>query len=165
MKVERHYLSNYLDSYDIDCFFKVGTVAFHFASNGQQIPRFITRDSNIKIQNMVRELRPSEQDEFELFPETIMNLIQYEIVEVLQEIKIDNESVLQTMISNYAESFIEMARLGFVSMDLDLDGKFNIICKPCGQRPPAEIMAMLPEVDYNFLEDKLRKIDREHNFR
>lgn len=165
MKVERHYLSNYLDSHDIDCFFKFGTVAFHFASNGQQIPRFITRDRNIKIQNMVWEQHPYEQGEFELFPETIMNLIQNEIVEVLQEIRTDNESVIQNIISNYAESFIEMARLGFVSMDLGLDGKFNIICKPCGQRPPDEIMAMLPEADYNFLEDKLCIINGEHNFR
>ena len=53
-----HYYSNYVATRDIDCFFKIGNVAYHFASNGQPIPDFITRKRNIAIQEAIYSLIP-----------------------------------------------------------------------------------------------------------
>lgn len=34
---DSHYYSNYAATRDIDCFFRIGDIAYHFASNGHPI--------------------------------------------------------------------------------------------------------------------------------
>ena len=130
---DTHYYSNYVATRDIDCFFKIGNVAYHFASNGQPIPDFITRKRNIAIQEAIYSLIPKTYGPVMIHEETIRNLIDYEN---------DNATV-----EEYAASFEEMARCGFVSMDLDKGGVYNIIAKPTKQEVPDNVMELLPEVD------------------
>ncbi len=58
-----HYYDNYAQSRDIDCFFRIGNRAFHFASNGQPIPRFITKDINQEIQFRVYRLLQDKRND------------------------------------------------------------------------------------------------------
>lgn len=146
-----HYYSNYVATRDIDCFFKIGNVACHFASNGQPIPDFITRNRNIAIQEAVYLLIPEAYGPVMIHGGTIRRLIEKEFIDYenitgqnvnLRELHIDNATV-----EEYAASFEEMARCGFVSMDVDKEGVYNIIAEPTTQEVPDNVMELLPEVD------------------
>ena len=141
-----HYYSNYANTRDIDCFFQKGGVAYHFASNGQPIPLFITRKLNIDIQMLVYRCIPID-GEVEVFRETIRGLMQSQFERELTDNDfVDKRESIDAMIDEYAESFKEMARLGFVSMDMDEKGDMHVIAKPMGQVVPVEIFKKLPEV-------------------
>ena len=141
-----HYYSNYANTRDIDCFFQKDGVAFHFASNGQPVPSLITRKLNIDIQMLVYKSIPAD-GEVEVMRETIRGLMQSQFERELTDNDIvDKRESIDVMIDDYAESFKEMARLGFVSMDMDAKGYMHIIAKPKGQIVPVEIFKKLPEV-------------------
>lgn len=144
---ELHYYSNYAETRDIDCFFKVGGTAYHFASNGQPIPAFITRKTNIQVQNAVYKLL-NVQDEVVTNRQIVQELImkEFNAIEGADVDKSDLRESIDRMISEYAESFESMARLGFISMDFDDEGVYHVIATPKGQKVPDVIMDMLPEV-------------------
>ena len=145
---EIHYYSNYTNSRDIDCFFRVGNVAYHFASNGQPIPQFITRKTNLKILEEVYQALPYARGEVDTRIKTIRGLIFKELGDIGQiaNSQFDERVNIERMIEDYADSFKEMARLGFVSMDLDENGNFHIIATPKGQVISQDVLGMLPEV-------------------
>ena len=145
---EIHYYSNYENSYDIDCFFRIGNTPFHFASNGNPIPSFIARSNNIAIQDAVSEIIENSNDEVQIWTDTIRDLILRELEALggMANDRVDKRD-LDEMIEDYSSSFIDMARLGFVSMDLDDEGVFHIIARPIEQNIPDEIMEMLPIVE------------------
>ena len=74
-----HYYSNYANTRDIDCFFRIGNVAYHFASNGQPIPPFITRNTNLKIQTAVYALQTDSMGDVDVRRDVAIGLIQNEI--------------------------------------------------------------------------------------
>jgi len=154
---EIHYYANYANTHDIDCFFRIGTVAYHFASNGNKIPTFITRKTNIQIQTEVYEMLPNGSGEVDTRRETIRGLIQREL-EALEgnNGEMDGLRDMEQMINDYAVSFQNMACLGFVSMDLDEKGVFHIIAKPIGQNVPEELLMKIPEVREEEVELKDR---------
>lgn len=79
---DSHYYSNYAATRDIDCFFRIGNVAYHFASNGQSIPKFITRKRNIAIQDLVYEMIPGAHEHVTIHKEVIEELIEKELVNI-----------------------------------------------------------------------------------
>lgn len=146
---EVHYYSNYANSRDIDCFFKIGNTAYHFASNGQPIPDFITRGKNIAVQDLVYERIVNADGDVVLMKDTIRALI-YREIEVDQidgNVKFDKRDGIENMIEEFASSFVAMAQMGFVSMDLDKDGVFHVIASPHNQVLEEDIMNLLPTVD------------------
>lgn len=141
-----HYYSNYANTRDIDCFFRIGNVAYHFASNGQPIPQFITRNTNIEIQTAVYALQTDSTGDVDVNVDFVNGLIQNEIA-LYDSVQVPQEEFnVEQMIINYVESFQEMARVGFVSMDLDEEGVFHIIASPTIQELPQELFEKLPEV-------------------
>lgn len=143
-----HYYSNYADSHDIDCFFRVGDKAFHFASNGQPVPDFILRSKNIEIQNAVYERLESAQGEVNVHKDAVNELIRRELdgLEDIDNFLADERGNINRMVEIYAESFMEMARLGFISMDMDEERRFWVIAEPKGDgKIPDDILKMLPE--------------------
>ncbi len=141
-----HYYSNYANTRDIDCFFRIGNVAYHFASNGQPIPPFITRNTNLKIQTAVYALQTDSMGDVDVRRDVAIGLIQNEI-DLYDTLQVFYEEFrIERMITNYVESFQEMARVGFVSMDLDREGVFHIIASPTNQKLPQELFEKMPEV-------------------
>lgn len=141
-----HYYSNYANTRDIDCFFRIGNVAYHFASNGQPIPQFITRNTNVEIQTAVYALQTDSTGDVDVNVDYVNGLIQNEIA-LYDSVQVPHEEFsVEQMIINYVESFQEMARVGFVSMDLDEEGVFHIIASPTIQELPQELFEKLPEV-------------------
>lgn len=141
-----HYYSNYANTRDIDCFFRIGNVAYHFASNGQPIPQFITRNTNIEIQTAVYALQTDSTGDVDVNVDYVNGLIQNEIA-LYDSVQVPHEEFsVEQMIINYVESFQEMARVGFVSMDLDEEGVFHIIASPTIQKLPQGLFEKLPEV-------------------
>lgn len=141
-----HYYSNYANTRDIDCFFRIGNVAYHFASNGQPIPQFITRNTNIEIQTAVYALQTDSTGDVDVNVDYVNGLIQNEIA-LYDSVQVPHEEFsVEQMIINYVESFQEMVRVGFVSMDLDEEGVFHIIASPTIQELPQELFEKLPEV-------------------
>ena len=59
----------------MDCFFRIGKQVYHFASNGQPIPAFITRKRNIEIQDIVNERLQNTEGEVEMRFDTVSNLV------------------------------------------------------------------------------------------
>ena len=150
---ELHYYTNYAETRDIDCFFRVGDVAYHFASNGQPIPSFITRKTNMEVQNVVYEMLENAKGEVDVNEVIIRELIQNELaaIEGVEVDSMDERKGMDRMIRDYAESFEGMARLGFVSMDLDDEGIYHVIAKPRGQSVSDKLMALLPEIEDGLL--------------
>lgn len=146
---ELHYYSNYADTRDIDCFFKIGNVAYHFASNGQPIPSFITRKTNMSVQDTVYELLENAKGEVVVNEEIIRQLTQGELsaIEGAKVDSLDEREGIEAMIGDYAESFKSMARIGFISLDLDEKGVYHEIAKPKDQKVPEKIMRLLPVVN------------------
>lgn len=145
---DRHYFSNYAESHDIDCFFRIGDKAFHFASNGQPIPDFILRNKNIEIQNAVYERLEYAQGEADVHKEVVETLIRRELEGLgnTDNFLADERYDVESMVNEYAESFVEIARLGFISMDMDEDGRFWVIAEPKeNEHVPDDLLAMLPE--------------------
>jgi hypothetical protein len=154
---EMHYYANYTDTRDIDCFFRVGDVAYHFASNGQPIPQFITRKTNIAVQDAVYEALENAKGDVVVNDVVVRELILREITGA--EGAGLEQRVSVEMIANYVESFKAMAKLGFVSMDLDEEGVYHVIVKPAGQQVPENIMRMLPEAGAEIRE-KVKEDER-----
>lgn len=149
---ELHYYANYANSHDIDCFFKVGMTAYHFASNGNPIPEFITRKRNIKIQDAVYEILsiPHNPSTFRIkvHRDTIKKIINKELdgLTVQKDIfSVDKRENIDQIIDDYKVSFEEMASVGFVSMDMDEAGRMNIIAEPMEGNVPDYIFEILPE--------------------
>lgn len=145
---ETHYYSNYANSRDIDCFFRIGDVPYHFASNGQPIPRFVTRKTNLLIQEGVYQALANATGDVETRRDTVRGLIMKELGEAGQIAKspFDGRVNIEGMIDEYADSFKEMARIGFISMDLDENGRYHIIATPKEQVLSQKILSILPEV-------------------
>lgn len=148
---DSHYYSNYATTRDIDCFFRIENVAYHFASNGQPIPNFITRKRNIAIQDIVYDIIPYAHGRVVIHGGTIKKLIRRELVNDEDLANADINQKELDMIQKYADSFIKMAQLGFVSMDLDETGHYYKIAEPVGQQVPDRMMELLPKVDREFL--------------
>lgn len=143
-----HYYSNYAESHDIDCFFRIGDKAYHFASNGQPIPDFILRRKNIEIQNAVYERLEYAQGEVNVHKEVVETLIKrgLEGFENAKNVLADWRDDINLMVEEYTESFVEMARLGFISMDMDEEGRVRVIAEPKGNsKVPDDILGLLPE--------------------
>lgn len=143
-----HYYSNYANSRDIDCFFRIGDVAYHFASNGQPIPRFVTRKTNLQIQEKVYQALPNATGDVETRRETVRGMIMKVLGDAgqIENSPFDERTNIEGMIDEYADSFIEMARIGFISMDLDENGRYHIIATPKEQVLSQKMLSMLPEV-------------------
>lgn len=143
---DRHYFSNYAESHDIDCFFRIGDVAYHFASNGQTIPDFILRNKNIEIQNAVYERLPNAKGEYKVRTEMVKELLHLDtnLPDNNNDLPVEERYDIVRMIEDYTVSFVEMARLGFVSMDIDDNGRFQVIAEP-QEKVSDEILKMLPE--------------------
>lgn len=100
----------YLQTHDIDWFCRIGNTAMHFASNGGALPKKVNnRVENSKIQHSVAMMEDS--------------------VAELEQILINEQYVRERMGDNmspdafnrYVESFVAMARKGFVSFDRVLE--------------------------------------------
>ena len=143
-----HYYSNYASTHDIDCFFRIGDIAYHFASHGHPIPSFVLRNRNRGIQIAISGVIEKGEGEVETRRETIRGLITKNLGD---NISIDNyyadeRREIEPLIDDYASTFEEMARVGFVSMDLDENEVYHIIAEPKGQKLPNKLLELLPEV-------------------
>lgn len=146
-----HYYSNYADCHDIDCYFRIGKEAYHFASNGNLIPGFITMKVNIAVQNVVNKYLQSHHADFEvsIHREQIKSLIHeiYSVeIDIEKDDSLDERYSIDVIIEEYASSFKEMATIGFTSMDLDDEGVFHVIASQSKISIPEELLMMLPEV-------------------
>ena len=139
-----HYYSNYIDSHDIDCFFRVGNIAFHFASNGNPIPWFITREKNIAIQSKVFESLPHFDGHVRINTSAIRDLVLKELSDEENTERVNNN--FTKIIYDYAASFVEIAKRGFISMDTDEEVFFHIIASPKDYGVPNDLLTMLPEI-------------------
>ena len=144
-----HYYSNYADCHDIDCYFRIGKEAYHFASNGNLIPGFITMKVNIAVQNVVNKYLQHLHADFEvsIHRERIKCLIS-EIcsIDIEKDVFFDERNGIDMIIDDYASTFKEMATIGFTSMDLDEEGVFHVIASQSNISIPEEILNILPEV-------------------
>lgn len=144
-----HYYSNYADCHDIDCYFRIGKEAYHFASNGNLIPGFITMKVNIAVQNVVNKYLHHLHADFEvsIHRERIKCLIS-EIcsIDIEKDVFFDERNGIDMIIDDYASTFKEMATIGFTSMDLDEEGVFHVIASQSNISIPEEILNILPEV-------------------
>ena len=131
---EVHYYSNYVKTHDIDCFFKQDGLAFHFASNGQPLPKFILRKKNTEIQATVYKALPNAKGEVFTNWRAIRFLINRELngLEGIEKDNFDIDRSIEGKMEEYALSFQMIARLGFISMDLDEEGVLHIIAAPKG---------------------------------
>lgn len=132
------YDTSYLQSKDIDWFFKCGTAYVHVASAGGYLPKEV---------NDREKLRAIQYKVFQL-----PYLFPVERIEV-------NEELINRMFNNeaksifaYTESFIDMARRGFVSLDRTnvvepSDNSYHIVCRPPRFLQQKEIDLELPTVD------------------
>lgn len=114
------YEESYQLTHDIDWFCRIGDTAMHFASNGGLLPKKVNnREANRQIQHDVAMLDAM-----------ITNAEQIEInIDYVNERL--GENVNPEAFKRYVESFVAMAKKGFVSFDrmLDEDG-YIWIAKP-----------------------------------
>lgn len=114
------YNEAYLQTHDIDWFCRIGNTAMHFASNGGAIPKKVNnREVNSKIQNAVAMMEDVVTEQ-----EQIMINRQYVNARL-------GENVSHEAFNRYVESFVAMAKKGFVSFDRRLEGdSYMWISKP-----------------------------------
>lgn len=89
---------------------------------------------------------PNARGHVMIHENAIKELIGKENVDINQELRINDD-----MIQQYADSFIEMAQLGFISMDLGETERYYKIAEPTDQQVPYKVMELLPEVDQESL--------------
>ena len=148
---------------DMDCFFRIGNTAYHFASNGYKIPDFISYKENLAILHTVEDSAEYNSDiEINetgvlIQSENIKYLIANEWPETERFFLTTNpEYSINSIIKDYALSYEEMAAVGFISMDLTEDGKFYVIAKPA-KSVPKYILDMLP-VANETVKDRIKEI-------
>lgn len=132
------YDTSYLQSKDIDWFFKCGSAYVHIASAGGYLPKEVNNREKLRA-------------------------IQYKVSQLpylfsVQKIVV-NEKLINQMLNNkpksilaYVESFVDMARRGFVSLDRTniaepSDNRYHIVCRPPWSIQLKEIDLELPSVD------------------
>ena len=150
--IDKQYYSNYASSHDIDCFFRFGNKAIHFASNGQPIPYFIKRNQNTEVQKEVYKLLHDAKGGY-IFDRDRIELIVRELQGDEFEVDLDydcREGEMERMIHDYAESFVVMAKIGFFSMDLRPNGEFLMIACPVKTEVPDELLALLPQLPKEY---------------
>ena len=146
---DRRYYSNYAETHDIDCFFKHGDKAYHFASNGQPIPAFIKSGRNKEIQRLLKTLSLEKMiiKEARIRNKNLRRLIvEGRVGENVPEEEINNAVISDEDVSNYSSSFKEMARQGFISMDMSVDGRLYVVASPVDVEVRKEILILLPDV-------------------
>lgn len=114
------YNEAYLQTHDIDWFCRIGNTAMHFASNGGALPKKVNnRVENSRIQHAVAMMEDSVTE-----PEQIRINAQYVHARL-------GENVNPGAFDRYVESFVAMARKGFVSFDRVLeDDAYMWIAQP-----------------------------------
>ena len=113
------YDTNYLETHDIDWFCRIGKTAMHFASNGGNLPEKVNDRERLRtIQHAVAMQDDMLEDD---------------------KISINEEYVWRVLGNNdkqdafffYVESFVAMARKGFISFDRMPEGDVYMwIAKP-----------------------------------
>lgn len=99
------YDAHYLETHDIDWFCRIGNTAMHFASDGGALPEKVNDREQLRaIQHAV-----AIQDDVLEKAEIIINK-QY-----VRRVLGNNDDL--NAFNNYVESFVAMARKGFVSFD------------------------------------------------
>ena len=100
------YHETYQQTHDIDWFCMIGNTAMHFASNGGILPKKVNnREVNSRIQYAVAMMEDVVTE-----PEQILINRQYVNARL-------GENVSPETFNRYVESFVAMARKGFVSCD------------------------------------------------
>ena len=104
------YDADYLETHDIDWFCKIGNTAMHFASDGGELPEKVNDREQLRtIQHTVAMLEDVLGDEgIEINRRYVWNILG------------NNDS--QESFNHYVESFVAMARKGFVSFDRIMEG-------------------------------------------
>ena len=113
------YDADYLETHDIDWFCKIGNTAMHFASDGGELPEKVNDREKLRaIQHAVAMLEDVLGDEgIEINGKYVWNILG------------SNDS--QESFNHYVESFVAMARKGFVSFDrMSEDDEYMWIAKP-----------------------------------
>ena len=114
------YDKTYQQTHDIDWFCKIGNTAMHFASNGGLLPKKVNnREVNSHIQHVVAAMEDvvSETDQI-----LVNSRYVYERLDA-------NES--RESYERYIESFVAMAKKGFVSFDRKIEkDTYMWIAKP-----------------------------------
>lgn len=113
---------DYIETHDIDWFCKIGNTAMHFASNGGNLPEKVNNREQLRvIQHAVAML-----DDVQGKEEIVINR-QY-VWRVLR----NNDK--QKAFDDYVESFVAMARKGFISFDRMSEGDVYMwIARPVGR--------------------------------
>lgn len=114
------YDKKYQQTHDIDWFCRIGNTAMHFASNGGMLPiKVNNREVNSRIQHIVALME--------------------DVVTDLNQISVNSQYVYERLGKNesleaykrYIESFVAMARKGFISFDRMQDSDIYVwIAKP-----------------------------------
>ncbi len=133
------YTNDYMYSKDIDWFCVINKNYIHVASAGGILPEPINnRDKLRKIQKQVFDLPHIFTNEEIIINQRFLNY------------RFDNEEDK----SNYLQSFIDMAKKGFISMDRtnlsDLDEQiYHIVCMPASPRPLEALNGIFKIVHHN----------------
>lgn len=113
------YDAHYLETHDIDWFCRIGNTAMHFASDGGALPEKVNDREQLRaIQHAV-----AIQDDVLEKAEIIIN------EQYVRRVLGNNDDL--NAFNNYVESFVAMARKGFVSFDRMSEGdEYMWIAKP-----------------------------------
>lgn len=113
------YDADYLETHDIDWFCKIGNTAMHFASDGGVLP------VKVNDREQLRAIQHAVAIQEDVLGEDKIEINRQYVWGVLR----NNDK--QKAFDDYVESFIAMARKGFVSFDRMLEGdKYMWIAKP-----------------------------------
>lgn len=118
----KSYRKDYMLTHDIDWFFQCKGKVYHVASNGGIIPKEIMARENAELQEKVYNYTVSNESECIIN----RNFIQENILNDL-----DNEyPSCEQQFSDYIESFVAMAKKGFISLDRSIDNRYFWVAKP-----------------------------------
>lgn len=140
------YRKDYQLSHDIDWFCRYNNLPLHIASNGSVIPDFVDSSTNRKIQRILGEKQILSSD-----------------IEINKDVKkyLQNEDGYE----NYISSFVDFARLGFISVDTITSEKNNeylIVAYPKNGKyydAKEEIPEILDDVFLEKIKEELKKMN------
>lgn len=134
----------YMQSKDIDWFFNLNGVSIHVASAGSILPEVINDGETLeRIQSEVANL-PITHDGEEIiyndrFFQTYLQNLEGEYQEYQEEIRYPEYISIEERIERYRDSFREMTKRGFISLDrTNIDDPYDLtfhwVCRPLRPR-------------------------------
>ena len=142
------YDEEYYRTHDIDYFLTFRGDSLHIASNGSILPNMIEGSKNREVKLSIYDALNSGG-----FVEREVDVNRNAIIEILKEE--GYKEVKEDDIENYAESFVEFAKMGFQSYDT-IGSELIQICKPRRERKEGgyTMIQNIPSVPDDYYEIK-----------